>query len=752
MQCLDDDGCAREGRAWLAAGSERQSTAARDGKVAGTSGKQVMANQLPAIREVLPPFLLGVVAALMIVGVDGMNPRNIGWISGGDPATHFLGWWFFRNSEWRFPLGANPDYGMGIGSSIFYSDSIPLLAFLFKPLSGWLPTPFQYLGIWVAACLVLQSWFAWRLLGCSRLTRPLALRLGSTGLFVFSPPLLHRIPGHSALVGHWTILAALWLYMTARTSAPRRSWVVLAATTSLVHSYLFAMVLAIWLADVARRVLGKVPLGSLGAEAALVLGLSGLSLWQGGFFMVDDRVAGGFGHFALNLLAPIIPGAYSRLLGTVSFGSHEGFAFLGLGGLLLIPIVAPLLVTRCPPLRLGSVYWPLAVCMAGLLCFALSHRVGVGPLTFTVPVPEAFVRWAGTLRSSGRMFWPVYYVLLFVLIASIAKYHGERTARWTLAGAFLLQVLDTSEQWLKKHHMYQARSADHWSSPLESDFWKLSGSRYRSLRTVPLPARPTPDYTAFAYLAASNQMATDFAHLARVGAESFESARGESSEAISTGNFDPRTLYVLDKAHAALSARWLSSSDLLTRVDGYYVLAPGWKRLAPAAKLAVPELALRDFIPEVAREQSFFFGTSGTGVAYLGEGWSKPENWGVWSQARRATLQIPVPEDREALMLEFELSALVAPQHPSQHVECWINGVLIESLVFDVKNRGGRRTVAVPRTAPESSVLRVVFEVLNPGNPKALGIGRDTRDLGIALRQMRILGEPPRQAIETSLR
>lgn len=56
----------------------------------------------------------------------------------GDPATHWLGWQFFRNSPLlQWPLGANPDYGMEIGSSIIFSDSIPLLAFIFKPLGAF---------------------------------------------------------------------------------------------------------------------------------------------------------------------------------------------------------------------------------------------------------------------------------------------------------------------------------------------------------------------------------------------------------------------------------------------------------------------------------------------------------------------------------------------------------------------------------------------------------------------------------------
>ena len=78
-----------------------------------------------------------------------------------DPATHFLGWHFFRNEPWHLPLGLNWAYGMEMSSSIVYTDSIPLLALIFKPFSNYLPTLFQYTGLWILICFALQGTFGW---------------------------------------------------------------------------------------------------------------------------------------------------------------------------------------------------------------------------------------------------------------------------------------------------------------------------------------------------------------------------------------------------------------------------------------------------------------------------------------------------------------------------------------------------------------------------------------------------------------
>ena len=82
------------------------------------------------------PFALGLFVFWLVVGFSIVNPINIGWLAGGlDPTQHYLGWVFFRQGPWELPWGLNPNFGMSISSSIAFSDSIPLLAFIFKPFS-----------------------------------------------------------------------------------------------------------------------------------------------------------------------------------------------------------------------------------------------------------------------------------------------------------------------------------------------------------------------------------------------------------------------------------------------------------------------------------------------------------------------------------------------------------------------------------------------------------------------------------------
>ena len=67
-----------------------------------------------------------------VVGIDNISFQSTKWLYyNNESSLYQLGWHFFKNDIWRFPLGNNPNYGDELGSSIVYTDSIPILAIFF---------------------------------------------------------------------------------------------------------------------------------------------------------------------------------------------------------------------------------------------------------------------------------------------------------------------------------------------------------------------------------------------------------------------------------------------------------------------------------------------------------------------------------------------------------------------------------------------------------------------------------------------
>lgn len=533
--------------------------------------------------------LFGAGAFALVCGWMILSPTNIAWLAEGDPATHYLGWAFFRDGLWQWPPGYNPDYGLETGSSIFFSDSIPLLAMTFKTVSALLPHPFQYVGLWLLGCFVLQGILAWELAGAIGL--PLLMRSGAAFFLLFAPPFLFRLVGHYALVGHWTILCGLYLYVKP-CSRWATGWPALLVLGTLIHPYLLAMLLALWLGSLAKRLLlDAVRWPRIVAEIGVGLVGTAFALWAAGVFLLgSDSQTGGYGAFRMNLASLLDSNGWSYFLQDIpsTAGDYEGFNFLGLGGMGLAIFALPGLWREQGRLLFKREWMPLVVVLAGLAVFAISNSIAVGPYEVVhIPLPTDIDRIANILRASGRMFWPVWYGLVLGGIWLLHRYWGTGVASLILACLLFVQVIDTSAGW----RSYRARfsvSGSQWSIPqLSSPLWDSASVAYRKVRVIPSTDAHHNDkayWKIFGYLAASHGMAVNIAYLARVNPTGMQAAERLEASVVENGSFDDETLYVmLTEEVVRAVAKHVRADDLFGYVDGFFVFARGGDGIGTAA-------------------------------------------------------------------------------------------------------------------------------------------------------------------------
>lgn len=496
-----------------------------------------------------------------------LDPRNTGWLlSHPDTATTFLGWHFFRQAPLlQLPLGANPAYGLEMGTSVVFSDSIPLMALLFKPFAGLLPATFQYVGIWLLACFVLQSVLGYLLL--RRFTPHAGLAWVGAAFFLLAPAWLFRLGGHFALFGQWVVLAALCLYFAPRLSPGR--WIALLCAGALIHFYLLVMAGFIWVADLwQRRSFSKVHLLAVPLVTLAVM-------WLAGYFMVGAAASAlpGFGTYRMNLLAPLDPdGTWSRLLPDLpsNYGEFEGFNYLGLGVLLLAPLGVYQLLAKRAPVDLRPVI-PLLAAALVLTLLALSNRVALGKLELLSYGAPAY---ADLLRGSGRLFWPAYYLAVLAILVLVFRGLAPRLAIAACAAALAVQVADSSPA-LRQVGERLANAA--WSSPLQSPLWAQLGKRYRRVIYV----MPRNDYATFrpwAAFAADHGMAVNFGYFARVNAERMIAASAALEAEVRANALRPDSLYVFEDGPLwRLAAARRGPEDLVEVVDGFRIIAPGFR-------------------------------------------------------------------------------------------------------------------------------------------------------------------------------
>jgi len=134
------------------------------------------------------------------------------------------------------------------------------------------------------------------------------------------------------------------------------------------------------------------------------------------------------------------------------------------------------------------------------------------------------------------------------------------------------------------------------------------------------------------------------------------------------------------------------------------------------------------------------FAQGRSGTYYLLDGWSKPESWGVWSDGPEASIKVPINGNaKEINTISLEVNALVGPQHQEQPVDLWLDGEKVQSFCLKAYS-DNLMEIQIPEVAQKTGAMRgyhlLRFSILNPARPVDIGMGLDSRNLGIGLKAL----------------
>ena len=497
------------------------------------------------LSQALVALLTGLMVFFVAFPSYILDPLNVSWIYPYphqgilpyDFHTHYLGWLFLRHAPVSFPLGAITDYVAPLSTYIAYTDSLPLMAFALRPFTDLLPVDFQYFGIWALLCCVLQSVFAWRLLG-RWIRDPLCLLAGVI-LIAFSPVLLWRWL-HVALMSHWLLLwcldlnAEIYLKRKDDPQVPSPVWrpILLIVMSTLIQPYLAAMVAGLcWALPLSDFLRVSASSSVLRRYGAFVLGTArlivpmGLTLYCFGF-LGNGSYAPGFHYFGTDLLSLFNNHGTSSFIPAfkVKAGLAEGYAWPGLGGWILIICSLNKGFRQRIRVALNHPSAKAVLIACGMMWFfALSERIHVG--TFWLIDMEWFWKSlkfvTSSLRTAGRFIWPLYYTVFLSAIVIVSSWFPKRAARGILVMAVLAQAVDLGP-WMSN------RGGRFGVAPralLNDPFWTHKALSYRHIKMIPpvqdsghCDRKPDDflyDWVEFAQLVAKHHMTINSGYLAR---------------------------------------------------------------------------------------------------------------------------------------------------------------------------------------------------------------------------------------------
>lgn len=692
------------------------------------------------------------------VGIKILDPSYIDWITGGDdPAVHYFGWSFFRQTPLSWPISINKNYGLDISSTIVYTDSIPLVAIPLKIIERILPTNFQYQGIWYLICYILQAFFAYKIFGL--ITKNYLIIYLGVLLLLFMPPFMSTVGMDAALASHFLILAGFYLHYKYR-KINSIYWVLLIIISAGIHFYILVMVLVVWIATLTDLLLIKKTISykEYSIHLFVALGLLVFFSWIFGYFVESTNIGSfGFGLFRATLLSFIDGDKWSRFLpairtSTESYGIHRlsdgveifrGQAYLGLGMISLV-LYSTILVLGGNNLIYRNVasnpFFYSALTF--LLIFSISNNITFGSFNYRVDLPEGVIRIASTLRSSIRMIWPVIYFISISAIIILIKRCSKAKVIVILTFVFILQALDISIGWKEIQRRVAPRGPYDLSAVFKNSAWEFFPQKYSKILQVPLDVSYVQKYwIPFGNYGSKYSLATNSVYLARPNLQSIHAANEKYFNEIFSGEYDPKAIYVVASEYIVPVLEHLPNEHAFVEIDGFNVVLPNWNSCGEVCpQLSEVKTISASYDKKSAKSLPLYFGKNSDGASHLsqlgslntlGFGWSYPEDWGVWAGGSGAGLILSIKDRVKFQSLVLRVRPYTTKQNLTQRLYISVNGGPEQYAILDGKDEQSI-TVPLPKNTAVD-YLYISIRMLDSVSPKSLGLGEDARKLSFGL-------------------
>lgn len=504
--------------------------------------------------------LIGAVTFICIYGIKVLDVTYDSWLMvGGDLSQHYIGWRFFRASQWNFPFGLMDGLIYPQKVSVMYMDSIPIFAIIFKILSPFLPTTFQYFGIWGILSFMLQGGLS--ILIIRKFTSNYIICIISEMFFVFSPVMIQRMFAHTALAGHWIILLVIYIYLNKFYNDNLKKnigiWSLVACLSVVIHMYFFPIIMIMLVCHLLRDYFkNKNIFRVIIMFICPIFSVLIILFLLGAFYGTSSMDAGGLGIFSANINSLFNPQGYSKYLvnlQTATDGQGEGFSYLGLGIISAMIVVIYLKIDDLLKLKkeriveyiknnLNSALLFLATVVFFIL--ALSPTISLNKeILFTIPYPSKIVKILSIFRSSGRFMWPILYIIYIYVIKKIIGSGTKKHAIIFLCICIVIQISDLSNIIIQKNSYFSNKMQ--YVSELKSPVWSnIAEKNYKHIVFLRNIEDNQNLMWSFSNYAMNNSMTLNDIYVARKDSKFIDEVKDQYLQELKQGSSRDDTIYV----------------------------------------------------------------------------------------------------------------------------------------------------------------------------------------------------------------
>jgi hypothetical protein len=535
-------------------------------------------------------FLISLVAYHFAYGLHTLVPTNIGWLLNAyhDWGQHYLGAAFYRQEDWHFPIGQMNSFYYPVGTNVGFTDCTPIMALITKIFSFLLPEDFQYFGIWLLSCMFLNAYFLAKILKLYKAN--LLLIIFCCTIILINPLLLFRGMQASACA-HWLFLGSFYYYLkpTDITNVLNnfKKQGILMLLSSLINPYLaimtagFVVVLAVknYFYDRSLSYKKAITLPVvIFALTLLIWILFGMIEFSNKTDLDVGSIYGTIYSFNLNSFINSY-GFYSKFipqLGMVDDTQHEGFAYLGLGMIILVLIAILTTITFFFKKKINNKHaylLPLFILCFLMLVFAITNTVTLGTeVLFNYPTLGIIKKAGNIFRATGRFSWPMYYLLYTFAFVIFSKIKFNSVVKYIFLFSIVCFQLYDTENLITSRNLISGG----FDSKLDEEKWKLVIDNFDEILVYPPYINNMVykmDYQDLMFVALKSKKPISIGYVARENVTEGNAFKDTLTHRLKAGEIQKNQLYVTNKENLKYFDVLLYKDKIaVKKLDGFFLI------------------------------------------------------------------------------------------------------------------------------------------------------------------------------------
>jgi hypothetical protein len=553
-----------------------------------------------------------------------------------------------------------------------------------------------------------------------------------------------------SLAAHWIILLSFFIEIVFKNKNKLIYWTLLIAISSLIHFTLTIIISIIFVVFSLNRLMENKNIKHFFFEMIFTFSVLFFIMYVLGYFKIPitDSLGFGYGYYKLNLISIFNPqivipkGAllWSNFLPTILVNTGEeleGFNYLGLGGILLLIILIIFTMLNYKKMFSKNIRPYLLICIL-LTIIALTNNISFSQNTLVeLEIPKYIYGPLSLVRASGRLFWPVYYLIFIASIFIIYEKFGKKISISILSLLFLIQIIDISAGFKKIYNgNIFLKSAD----KEYNFFWNQVNNQFDTLRNVHFDNNSFLLYKFREIIIKQNFKKTDLIRLARYNRVAASKSRSNLVSLFNKKSFDNKTIYVIENKNHLRNLKFLYQNKNVGFffVNDTWIMVPGLKNQMTQKDIQKYENI--EFSKLNLNEKKVLNYKDNNSVFGLGWSHNMGSN-GIWSEGYRSTIMFNFNNNmKDKYIFKIKVKSISTKKNESLNFQIFFNGKIKKQYSLKNIDNLSDHLIIFELNKEDLNVNNhlIDFQINNPVSPIEKYESPDGRKLGILVESIEL--------------